>query len=136
LCCKPILVKTKSSFNLLLLIAIVLLIYNIIKAIQVPFYWDEIYTYLRYVKPGIFILNEYDRMDANHHLLNTWLIQFFIKLFGLHEFVLRLPNILSFISLRQFCCTFFYPISILCISNWLFYHSFIKPFCERLFLFG
>jgi hypothetical protein len=99
-------VKTKSSFNLLLLIAIVLLIYNIIKAIQVPFYWDEIYTYLRYVKPGIFILNEYDRMDANHHLLNTWLIQCFIKLFGLHEFVLRLPNILSFVVYASFAVRF------------------------------
>lgn len=98
--------KTKSTFKLLILIAFVLLIYNIIKAIQVPFYWDEIYTYLRYVKPEIFILNEYDRMDANHHLLNTWLIQCFIKLFGLHEFVLRLPNILFFVVYATFAVLF------------------------------
>ena len=86
----------KDNFNFWLFV-IALWCYNIIKARQVPFYWDEIYTYLNYVKPGVIFLQTFNKMDANHHLLNTWLIQIAIKTFGKHEFIIRLPNVISFL---------------------------------------
>lgn len=96
--------RSKTTFYLFF--AFILWIYNVIKATQVPFYWDEIYTYLRYVKPGVFLIKDYDKMDANHHLLFTWIVQAFVKTFGLHEFVLRLPSILSFIIYAFFSVRF------------------------------
>ncbi|HTL82260.1 MAG TPA: hypothetical protein VL651_11170 [Bacteroidia bacterium] len=39
---------------------------------------------------------------ANHHLLNTWLMSFFSKLFGNRELILRLPNLLAFIPYAWF----------------------------------
>ena len=98
--------KTKGTFYLLLFLTIILWIYNIIKATQVPFYWDEIYTYLRYVKPGIIFIREYERMDANNHLLNTWLIQGCVKVFGVSEFIIRLPSVFSFTVYAFFAVRF------------------------------
>ena len=98
--------KTKGTFYLLLFLAIVLWIYNIIKSTQVPFYWDEIYTYLRYVKPGVIFIREYERMDANNHLLNTWLIQGCVKVFGVSEFIIRLPSVFSFTVYAFFALRF------------------------------
>ena len=41
-------------------------------------------------------------MDANHHLLNTWLIEIAVKILGPAEFVIRLPNVLSFLLFAFF----------------------------------
>lgn len=98
--------KAKTTIYFLIVFALLLWCYNIIKGFLVPFYWDEIYTYMHYVKPGVFLIQDFDKMDANNHLLNTWLIQAFVKIFGAHQFILRLPAILSFLIYALFAIRF------------------------------
>jgi len=95
--------------NLLILFSVffgLLWLYNIVKACRVAFYWDEIYTYLHYVKKGNLIPHQLDKMDANNHPLNTFLIYLCVKLFGHHLFVLRLPNIIAYLFYAFFAYRF------------------------------
>ncbi|WP_300661076.1 glycosyltransferase family 39 protein [Fluviicola sp.] len=64
--------------------------YVIIRGFSLGITHDEALTYK--IIQGDEILRE----TANHHWLNTHLSAFFASLFGAKEFVLRLPNILSF----------------------------------------
>lgn len=64
--------------------------YVIIRGFSLGITHDEALTYK--IIRGDEILRE----TANHHWLNTHLSAFFSSLFGAKEFVLRLPNILSF----------------------------------------
>ncbi|MFN5795831.1 MAG: hypothetical protein ACK455_13590, partial [Bacteroidota bacterium] len=95
--------------NLLIIFSVffgLLWLYNIVKAYSVAFYWDEIYTYLHYVKKGNLIPHQLDKMDANNHPLNTFLIYLCVKLFGHHLFVLRLPNIIAYLFYAFFAYRF------------------------------
>ncbi len=64
--------------------------YVIIRGFSLGITHDEALTY------KIIQGDEILRDTANHHWLNTHLSAFFSSLFGAKEFVLRLPNILSF----------------------------------------
>ncbi len=72
-----------------------LLLYSTLKAIFIPLTWDEIYTFEHYVKNGIIFLHQYNAIDANNHLLNTWLMELTYKLFGNSEWAMRLPNLIA-----------------------------------------
>jgi hypothetical protein len=91
------------------LVFIPLFTYLVIRAIFNEPLLDELTTYSNYIqshKPH----NSDVPMDANNHLLNTYLASGTHCLFGGHQFWLRLPNVLSFI---------FYFISIAAILKYL-----------------
>lgn len=68
--------------------------YTFVRASLLCITWDEAFSYLRYVRNGILVpAHYYEIMDANNHLLNTWLTMQLIKVFGVSEFVLRIPSL-------------------------------------------
>ncbi len=69
--------------------------YSTLRAITVSFSWDESWTYIHHVLPGIYFQQVHDQMGGNHHLLNVWGMIFFHRLLGDSELVLRLPNLLA-----------------------------------------
>lgn len=72
-----------------------LLAYIAARAHTVSFSYDEAVTYLNYVRAGKLILFEHEDASANHHLLNVWGMWLFMKLFGPHEFAMRIPNLIG-----------------------------------------
>lgn len=76
-------------------ISLLLLAYTATRAAVVSFSYDEAYTALNHVRKGLFYQDRFDLMGANHHLLNVWLMWLSMKLFGVGEFALRLPNLLA-----------------------------------------
>ena len=81
---------TKASRFFPLLIYLPLFAYVLARARLLSFTHDESLSYL-------LIAGDEGRANtANHHLLNTWLMQLFSKLAGESELVLRLPNVLAF----------------------------------------
>ena len=85
--------KNNSATGLLIILGILIFSYTVIRAFLLAITWDEAYTYLEFVRNGKFIPDKFDQMSANNHLLNTWLDIFFVKCFGVNEFVLRLPSL-------------------------------------------
>jgi hypothetical protein len=84
--------------NLILIISGLLLFsYTVARAYFVSFTFDESTSYLEYVRKGIIIPTHFNGGDANNHLINTWLMEFFSWLLGTSDFVLRLPNLLAHI---------------------------------------
>lgn len=75
--------------------SLLLLGYTTLRAITVSFSWDESWTYIHHVLPGIYFQQVHDQMGGNHHLLNVWGMIFFHKLLGDSELALRLPNLLA-----------------------------------------
>src|SRR4051812_47189516 len=79
----------------LILPAILLFIYIILRAKFAALTWDEGHTFFEFVRNPNWIPKNYNFMSANNHLLNTWLMKITVGLFGESEWALRLPNILS-----------------------------------------
>lgn len=72
-----------------------LLIYAILRAWIVEPIHDEVATYFHYIETGE-IKGGRSLMDANNHLLNSWLGNLSYCWFGTHFFLFRLPAILCF----------------------------------------
>ena len=72
-----------------------LFVYTALKAYLLAITWDEAFSYLEFVRNGIFIEEKFNGMSANNHLLNTWMQILLVKCFGVHEFVLRIPALLT-----------------------------------------
>lgn len=90
--------KNKKITNrILFVVGFLLFAYVATRAYLLSFTWDESYSYLRFARNGITNLNHFDDMSANNHLLNTWLMIICSKIFGVSEFSLRLPNLLSYL---------------------------------------
>lgn len=89
--------KLNSKHSALLVWAffIVLLVYAVLRAWIVEPIHDEVATYFHYIEPGK-IFGEGVLLDANNHLLNSWLGRFSYENFGTHFFLFRLPSILCF----------------------------------------
>jgi hypothetical protein len=83
-----------SVFAKLLFLAI--FIYLILRAYFVEPLHDEVATFFHYIETGIFWGDE-ALLDANNHLLNSFLSHQLYLWFGPNFFFLRLPNLLSFI---------------------------------------
>jgi hypothetical protein len=79
----------------LILPAIFLFSYIIIRAKVISLTWDESYTFFEFVRPSNWLPQHYEAMSANNHLLNTWLMKISVFLFGESELALRLPNIIA-----------------------------------------
>ncbi len=77
------------------LCALALLAYSVLRAVLVSFSWDESWTYLHHVLPGMFFQEEHDKMGGNHHLLNVWGMMLANGIFGNSEAALRLPNLVG-----------------------------------------
>lgn len=72
-----------------------LFFYLVLRAIYVTPMHDEIATFFHYIEVGD-IWSESAVLDANNHLLNSYLSRFMYLLFGEHFFFLRLPNLFAF----------------------------------------
>lgn len=82
------------GFLLVFASAFVLIVY---KAIHVPITHDEFFTALKYPKLSVLEIIRYPDTTPNNHILNSILTKFSIALFGNEQFVVRLPNVLSFL---------------------------------------
>jgi hypothetical protein len=72
-----------------------LFFYLVLRAIYVPPLHDEVATFFHYIEVGD-IWSDTAVLDANNHLLNSYLSRLMYLIFGEHFFFLRLPNILAF----------------------------------------
>lgn len=82
--------------GLYLILCLGLLTYVVLRAIHVPLVHDEVATYIHYVHQGEFIPGD-ALVDANNHILNSFLSICADRLFGTSPLSLRLFNILSFL---------------------------------------
>ncbi len=99
---KVALAKHCSNECLLYLgLVILLFVFLIARAIEVPPVFDEANSFFYYIQNGKFwpFLSE---PDTNNHVFNSLLSFLFIKLFGDSLFVLRLPNLLAFVVYAYF----------------------------------
>jgi len=86
----------RISFHLLILgFSFFFIIYEVLRAVRVPFTPDEAGTFRKFVSTNI--LAVFSFASANNHFLNTLLTKFFYALFGPSELALRLPNLLAYL---------------------------------------
>ncbi len=90
--------KTISSKNAFFLLAALVFIIVTFRAILVPFAHDETATFFYYIQNGDF-LPYISHLDANNHILNSFLSWICFRLFGDSPFSLRLPNIFGLVVL-------------------------------------
>lgn len=76
---------------------IFLLTYILLRAWFVAPIHDEVATFFHYIETGK-IWGDEALKDANNHLLNSWLGNFFYRNFGEHFFLFRLPSLLAFVA--------------------------------------
>ncbi|PHR49662.1 MAG: hypothetical protein COA32_00605 [Fluviicola sp.] len=72
-----------------------LFFYLVLRAIYVPPLHDEVATFFHYIEVGD-IWSDTAVLDANNHLLNSYLSRLSYLIFGEHFFFLRLPNLFAF----------------------------------------
>lgn len=87
-------------------VALLAVVYVVVRAFLVPFTWDESFSWLMYVRGHDWWPEINSEMAANNHLLNTWLMRLSEMVFGTSEFTLRLPNVVF--SLLYFTAAFFF----------------------------
>ncbi len=83
--------RLNQAYYYPLILTLLVFCYLIIRATLLSITHDEALTFT--IASG----NPFWKHTANHHWLNTWLIQFFIGIFGAQEWAIRLPNILAFL---------------------------------------
>jgi len=89
--------KQKQLNISLFILSALLFSYVLIRAIVLCITWDEAYTYIEFARNGKILLEKYDLMSANNHILNTGLMMLFTKLFGASEIVMRIPSLLALV---------------------------------------
>jgi hypothetical protein len=98
------------------------------KVLHVPVTHDEAFTALQYNKYSYWQIMMYPDSYPNNHILNTLLTKFLVAVLGLKQWVIRLPNLLSFLvyayaiirinrSIFTRSSVFFLPASILFLCN-------------------
>jgi len=85
----------KDIHKIIFGIASLLFAYTAYRAAVLSITWDESFSYLEFTRHEIFIPAKYEQMHANNHFLNTWMSIYFVKWFGVSEFVLRLPALIA-----------------------------------------
>lgn len=89
--------KKDRWFNVFfLLISILSFCIICFRSYLVPLSHDEAATFFFFIQSGNY-MPFYSQIDANNHVLNSFLGNICFHLFGSSQFVLRLPNTLSFI---------------------------------------
>jgi hypothetical protein len=89
-------IRQFATHNLFGLLATGLLVVVVVRAVLIPPYMDEIFTYFTYVQSGSFQPG-YAHIDANNHLLNSLVTHLSFLVFGDELWSLRLPNVLAFV---------------------------------------
>jgi len=82
--------------NIWFLTGAVLFVYMLLRALYIPYIHDEIASYFHYIQKEEFLPGS-AHWDANNHVLNSFFSVVIYRLFGDNEFLMRFPNILSFI---------------------------------------
>ena len=73
-------------------------IFIVLRAFFIPFSHDEAATFFFYIQSGNYLPYK-AHVYTNNHILNSALAHVFFNFFGSHRFILRLPNVLSFLLL-------------------------------------
>ncbi len=76
-------------------ISLFFIIFEVLRAVRVPFTIDEASTYLNYLSSNVMAV--FDLNSANNHFLNTLLAKIAWTLGGSSEFILRIPNLLGYL---------------------------------------
>ncbi|MFT6243675.1 MAG: hypothetical protein ACJA0U_002283 [Salibacteraceae bacterium] len=71
--------------------------YILFKVFNVPITHDEVATTLFYSKTSIWDIIMYENPLPNNHILNTLLTKLCLFVFGAEDWVVRIPNLLSFL---------------------------------------
>lgn len=88
---------TKSQRIIYLVLTLAIFAYLAIRSVTVGIVNDEALSFLNYMRTGnIFPFTTNHHLSANNHILNSLLGWLSYKLFGIDEWVIRLPNLLSF----------------------------------------
>lgn len=66
------------------------------RSVYVPITHDEVGTFYFYIQTGVYLPPD-AHWDANNHILNSFLSHLSYKWFGNEPWILRLPNVLSYI---------------------------------------
>jgi hypothetical protein len=113
--------KEKQANILLITIGSLLFSYTAVRAMLLSITWDEAYTYIEFARNGRVILESYDMMSANNHILNTFGMMIFTKIVGVTEFVMRMPVLIAHLLFL------FYSAKLLKIidNKWLMMAAFI-----------
>jgi len=83
--------KDKRLNATLFILAAALLTYTAIRAYLVSITYDEATSYIEFARNGYVLPVIYNRMSANDHILNTFFMIAVTKMFGVNEFVIRIP---------------------------------------------
>ncbi len=83
-------------------LAALVFIYVAIRSVTVPLANDEAATFFNFVHTANFLPFVNDYWTANNHYLNSALTWVSYEVFGLHEWALRLPNLLSLLLYLYF----------------------------------
>jgi hypothetical protein len=117
--------------NIALLISLVLLVYLVARAILVPLYVDEVFTFFFYIQAGGF-QPYFSQLDANNHVLNSALAHLSFLAFGDGPLALRAPNVLAFVMYLFFIFRF----QRIFQNNWLWFLCFLSmALCHYVFEF-
>lgn len=80
---------------------LLIFVYVVLRAIYVPTFHDEAATFFHYIVSENFLPFQ-AHWDANNHILNSALGFLCYKIFGPHQWWIRLPNALSFLVFGYF----------------------------------
>jgi hypothetical protein len=80
--------------------------YFIYRALTLSITSDEAITWQNHVITDGLFPAQPDRMNANHHLLNSWLMKIMVSLFGDSVISLRMPNVLAGLVYMGFAAAF------------------------------
>jgi hypothetical protein len=105
--------------NIYIILSVFIFTYVVLRAMILPLYVDELYSFNHYVRSG-FLSPFNDYRAANNHLLNTFLTTISYRVLGDSPLSIRLFNVLAFLPFA------FYLYKIGCfithnITRWTFY---------------
>jgi hypothetical protein len=92
-------ILNQHKFNLFYaIVALVAFVVVIIRSYVVPLSHDEAATFFFFIQSGNY-MPFYSQVDANNHVLNSFLGNICFHVFGSSPFVLRLPNLIGLVAI-------------------------------------
>ncbi len=85
----------EKTTRMLFVLGILIFTYTLLRAGLLSITWDESQSYHEYIRNHTILLDRYDFMSANNHILNTLGGIIFTELFGVSEFTLRIPALIA-----------------------------------------
>ncbi len=124
--------ELKNESKVFIILGLLWLIYLTIRAVFVPFTFDESATFFHFIHKGDFWFFT-SLPDANNHFINSLFTYISYNLFGSSKIALRLPNLISAIIFLYYlyrCSTFIKsnPIRWVFILSLLFAHNLVEFF--------